>query len=306
MARGTRRLLEAEVCQLFRLDADGNGLHAARVRPGRRVPAPPALSAAGCCWPRSRGAEPVRRRRTLWPSSTVGDLLVTPLHRGRERLGLLCAGSPPQRSFGDEDAELARAIAHLAAVAIKRAELIEGLTNANIIKDLFEALAAGATAFAAAKAAEVRCDLSAPYLIVCAEPAGVASRARASGGPRPRRSAAGLAALAPRSAIEAGPGPVRALLPLGRRRPQRRRPAAASVPRARPAKRRRDRRQRAARRAGERSRAYREALDAATIGRALLGDGGAIAYSEVGAYRYLVQIAADEAPRDRMRRPSTS
>ena len=47
--------------------------------------------------------------------------------------------------------------------------------------------------------------------------------------------------------------------------------------------------------------AYREARDAATIGRALLRDGGAIAYSQVGAYRYLVQIGADDAPRDRMR-----
>ena len=37
------------------------------------------------------------------------------------------------------------------------------------------------------------------------------------------------------------------------------------------------------------------------IGRALLGDGGAIAYSQVGAYRYLVHIAAENAPRDRMR-----
>ena len=51
----------------------------------------------------------------------------------------------------------------------------------------------------------------------------------------------------------------------------------------------------------EASRAYREATDAATIARALLGDGGAIAYSQVGAYRYLVQIGADDAPRDRMR-----
>ena len=35
--------------------------------------------------------------------------------------------------------------------------------------------------------------------------------------------------------------------------------------------------------------------------RALLGPGGAVAYSQLGAYRYLVQIAADDAPRDRMR-----
>jgi hypothetical protein len=38
-----------------------------------------------------------------------------------------------------------------------------------------------------------------------------------------------------------------------------------------------------------------------TIGRALLHDGGAIGYSQLGAYRYLVHIAADAAPRDRMR-----
>jgi DNA-binding PucR family transcriptional regulator len=53
--------------------------------------------------------------------------------------------------------------------------------------------------------------------------------------------------------------------------------------------------------AAEASRAYREALDAATIGRALLREGGAIAYPQLGAYRYLVHIAADDAPRDPMR-----
>jgi DNA-binding PucR family transcriptional regulator len=49
------------------------------------------------------------------------------------------------------------------------------------------------------------------------------------------------------------------------------------------------------------ARAYREALDAATIARALRQRGGAVAYSELGAYRYLVHIARDQAPRDRTR-----
>ncbi|HJS94675.1 MAG TPA: helix-turn-helix domain-containing protein, partial [Solirubrobacteraceae bacterium] len=53
--------------------------------------------------------------------------------------------------------------------------------------------------------------------------------------------------------------------------------------------------------AGGAARAYRQALDATMIGRALLGDGGAIGYAEVGAYRYLVHIAAENAPHDRMR-----
>jgi DNA-binding PucR family transcriptional regulator len=52
---------------------------------------------------------------------------------------------------------------------------------------------------------------------------------------------------------------------------------------------------------GDATRAYREAVDAATIGRALLGEGGAIAYSQLGAYRYLVHISAEDAPHDRMR-----
>jgi DNA-binding PucR family transcriptional regulator len=52
---------------------------------------------------------------------------------------------------------------------------------------------------------------------------------------------------------------------------------------------------------GDACEAYREASDASTIARALLADGGAIDYSRVGAYRYLVHIGADSAPRDRMR-----
>jgi hypothetical protein len=228
-------------------------------------------------------------------------LLVAPLSAGGERVGLLCAGSSEGRSFSEADGEVVRAVAHLAAVAIRRAELIEGLTKANIVKDLFEALAAGATAFAAAKAAEVRCELSSPYIMLRAEPA--ASGDRSTGAWRETAEILGreLGELAPRTAIEAGPGPVRALLSLGGRSPQRlealqracrelgqEHGAAIGVSETRDAP-------------GEASRAYREAVDAATIGRALLGDGGSIAYSQLGAYRYLVHISPDAAPHDRMR-----
>jgi GAF domain-containing protein len=299
VARGTRQLLEAEVCQLYRLDRDGTGVILLASDPPS-VLTPPVLSAAGLALDalEDRGGGPPR---TLWPELEVGDQIVTALTAGGERLGLLCAGSPPRRSFTEEDTELARAIAHLAAIAIKRAELIEHLTNANIVKDMFEALAAGATAFAVAKAAEVRCDLTGPYLMVCAEPGG--DRERSSGDWRAAAEVIGarLSALSPRAAIEAGPGPVRAALPLGSKTPQRLEEflricrelgketgAAIGVS---------ERRHTPA----EATRAYREAVDATTIGRALLGDGGAIAYAELGAYRYLVRIAADEAPRDRMR-----
>lgn len=300
VARGTHQLLHAKVCQLYRLEADGKGLVLMASMP-EAVSTPSALSASGVMLAAldGRGARPAAR--TLWPGMDVSDLLVTPLSAGGERLGLLCVGSHPSQAFADEDAEIARAVAHLAAVAIKRAELIEGLTNANIVKDLFEALAAGATGFAAAKAAEVRCDLTTPYLMVCAEPAGGVEQASGEWRAAAEELGRGLSRLTAHCAIEAGPGPVRAVLTLGSVRAQqiepvvhscrelgRRSGAAIGISELRQAP-------------ADSARAYREALDAATIGRALLGNGGAIAYSQVGAYRYLVHIDADAAPRDRMR-----
>jgi len=302
LVRGTAALLDADVCQLLRLESDGETVVPLASFP-ETLAAPAITSAAEVMLAgletRSRSSR--TPAQALWPAETLADLLVTPLAAGGERVGVLCVATKATRAFGEEDTELARAVAHLAAVAIKRAELIEGLTKANTIKDLFEALAAGATAFAAAKATEVRCDLTAPYLMLRAEPAG--SRQQSSGEWRNAAEALGrgLAELAPRSAIEAGPGPVRALLAFGSGR----RCAVDSLLRD-------------ARELGQRTGAvigvselrespadaagaYREARDAATIAAALLRDGGAIAYSEVGAYRYLVQIAADDAPRDRMR-----
>jgi GAF domain-containing protein len=299
VTEGLRRLLGAQICQLYRVDPEGDRVRILASAPAQTDESPELSTARLLTAALDSGARPAAR--TLWPELDVGDLLVAPLTAGGERIGLLCAGARTGAPFSEEDQELARATSLLAAIAIKRAELIEGLTKANIVKDLFEALAAGATAFAAAKAAEVRCDLTRPYVLACAEPG--AGRERSSGEwlAAAEEIARELAQLAPDSAIEAGPGPVRALLALRARAPQQLEGVL-----------------RASRELGSRSgaaiglselhedpadapRAYREALDAATIGRALLGSGGAIAYSEVGAYRYLVQIAADDAPHDRMR-----
>ncbi|HEY2440695.1 MAG TPA: GAF domain-containing protein [Solirubrobacteraceae bacterium] len=302
LVMGTARLINAQSCQLLRLESDGETLGALASFP-EELP-PPAVRSVTEVMVAGLEKRPHRPHRSpaqaLWPSERATDLLVTPLAAGDERVGVLCA-TAAERRFSDEDAEIARAVAHVAAVAIKRAELIEGLTTANTIKDLFEALAAGASAFAAARAGELGCDLTAPYLMLCAEPVGTREQ---SAGEWPTAAEAlgrSLAGLAPRSAIEAGPGPVRALLAFGSgRRPvvdgllhdARELGTAAgavigvSEIRDDPA---------------DADGAYREARDAATIARALLRDGGAIGYSQVGAYRYLVQIGAGDAPRDRMR-----
>ena len=299
LADGLRALLGAEVCQVLRTDAKSGGLTLLASSPPA-VPAPPDRTVEGLMTAAldGRGARPAAR--ALWAQLPVDDLLVTPLSAGGERLGLMCAGASPSRAFDEEDVEIARAVAHLAAVAIKRAELIEGLTNASIIKDLFESLAAGATGFAADKAAEVGCELSGPYLLVSASPAGARDQDAAEWPAAAEGLGQALGELVPAAAVESGPGPVRALLALGRN-PDRAEEAilraahelghrfgaviGVSEPRSG---------------APEAAGAYREARDAATIAHALLGGGGAIAYAQVGAYRYLVQIAAADAPRDRM------
>jgi GAF domain-containing protein len=299
LVQGMARLLGADVCQLLRLQPDGETLSLVASVP-EALAAPSTLSAAELTLAGLDEHVIGPRGRALWPSLDVADLLVTPVAAG-ERVGLICSAFTGERSFGDEDIEIARAVGHLAAVAIKRVELIEGLTKANTIKDLFEALAAGATTFAASKAAEVRCDLTAPYLMVCAEPAGAVDQSSVQWRASAETLGQALSDLAPRSAIEAGPGPVRALLSFGRGRGRASEAlvrecrelgvatsAAIGVSETRSS-------------TADAADAYREARDAATIARALNHDGGAIAYSQVGAYRYLVQIGADDAPRDRMR-----
>ncbi|MGA9857274.1 MAG: GAF domain-containing protein, partial [Solirubrobacteraceae bacterium] len=214
LVAGTSRLLGADVCQLLRTAPDGETLALLASSPeGMQAPAISSAAEVMLAAAQARGGR--SPAQALWPSDDLCDLLVTPLSVGGERVGMLCVASRAGRTFGDEDAELARAVAHLAAVAIRRAELIEGLTKANTIKDLFEALAAGAAGFAATKAAEIRCDLAEPYLMLCAEPAG--ARRQSSGDWRAAADALGrgFAELAPRSAIEVGPGPLRALLCVG-------------------------------------------------------------------------------------------
>jgi GAF domain-containing protein len=299
VATGARELLDAEICQLHLLEPGGARLHLLASSP-EWTPEPVGRLTAALLLdvlPDRRGPE----ARALWPELEDSKLLLAPLAAGQERLGVLCAASRPGTRFAPEDEELARALAHLTAIAIKRTELIERLTKANAVKELFEALQAGAVAFAATRAEEVRCPLSASYVLICALPA--SGRDAGTGEWQASAEALGrkLAELVPRSAVEAGPGPVRAVLSLGPRAPERIEDAlrrlsdlgrehGAVVGVSQPCA-----------QVEQAPRALREAQDATTTGRALLPDGGAIAYPELGAYRYLVQITPEDSPNDRMR-----
>ena len=94
---------------------------------------------------RSRGSTPwgkdapagVRTIPASLASSTTR--VAVPLVANDELLGLL-------RCAGTSQVDLARAVASQTAVAIKKIELIERLTEKNLIKDFLEQLAAGAPA----------------------------------------------------------------------------------------------------------------------------------------------------------------
>ena len=191
-------------------------------------------------------------------------------------------------------------MAHQSAVGIKKAELIERLTAENIVKDMFEALAAGSTEAAETKAAEARCDLTRPHLFLHAVPAPDAE-------PGPSwpelagRFEARLRRLYPRAFFDSRHDCLRVIAPLPTA-------AAAAVERLGQAC------QELARDEGvvvgysdvdrgsvSARRRMREAADAARIGRSLVGEGGGVSYEGLGAYKYLVHLELDDAPHDRYR-----
>ena len=213
------------------------------------------------------------------------------------------ARSPRRRSrppFGQEADELLRAVANQLAVALHKAELIERLTAENIVRDLFEALESGGDRRrrGARPRRRLRPRPPPPARSTSSPRRATATRGRGRRSPSaPRRGCAGS-----RPARCATPGreSLRALLPLragsddaDREELERAlrssgRPSAWSsgVSTLR-------------RGVGEGERSLREAADAAHIARALVRGGGALAYADLGAYKYLVRLPLDEAPHDR-------
>ena len=192
-------------------------------------------------------------------------------------------------------------MAHQTAVGLKKAELIERLTAENIVKDMFDALAAGSVQAAEAKAGEAGCDLGRPHMFLHVERAPKSGEQAPIGAELASRFEARLRRQSPRAFFDARHDRVRALAPLG------------GVPEAAVAAVGDVLGDLAAeeglviglsgvdRGATNARRRMREAADAARIGRSLVAEGGTVAYEQLGAYRYLVHLELDEAPRDRYR-----
>ena len=123
---------------------------------------------------RATAPESARPRATLGLTELGPELgrsgrsasVAVPLVAGDELVGLLSAD-------GTDEVDLARAVANQAAVAIKKIEVIERLTEKNLIKDLFEQLAAGRLlADLQQRAEHVGYDPEGRYLVIAATPAG--------------------------------------------------------------------------------------------------------------------------------------
>jgi GAF domain-containing protein len=306
VTRGARELLGADGCQIYRLDSETDELvlagsdptdaPALSPRPGGTALVLDLMRRAN-----GRGSRPGRRgaARALWPDLDENALLAAPLVAGDEHLGILCCLA--RREFTGEDAELLGAVANQTAVGLKKAELIERLTAENIVKDMFDALAAGSVDAAQAKAGEARCDLGRPHLFLHVERAPEAGEDAPVWPELAARLEARLRRVSPRAFFDSRHDRMRALTPLATDQE-------AAAERLRRACEQLARDERVViglsdvdRGAASARRRIREAADAARIGRSLVAAGGAVSYDGLGAYKYLVHLELDEAPHDRYR-----
>ncbi len=263
VARCARGLLQARACHLYLLEQGSEELEL-------RASAPVGADARTTLGLAELGPELARGGRA--------SRLAVPLVASDELLGMLVA----ERSTA---VDAARAVASQIAVGIKKIQLIERLTEKNLIKDFFEDLAAGRVGGAVeGRAARLGCDLDRPHLVLAAEPAADALE-RA------------LAGLLPGSLFDRREDSLRGLLrvPAGGERATtevvRRIHADSAVPLA----------------IGLSSvcvgvasfaEGFEEARQALFGTAVLERETSVVAFEELGAYKYLLRIAADGGVRD--------
>jgi GAF domain-containing protein/sugar diacid utilization regulator len=143
-------LLDARSCALYLLDPASEELRLRSSFPGAAQPRPTlALSELG--------------PELAWSGRSAA--VAVPLVAGDELVGLL-------HSEGTAEVDLARAAANVTAVAIKKIEVIERLTEKNLIKDFFEQLAGGRVqGDLAERAQRLGFEPNARYVVIAAAPA---------------------------------------------------------------------------------------------------------------------------------------
>lgn len=305
-SEGVRALLGCQEARLYEMDAERRRLElvAADRADGSSEAGPgqlPPVSATAVLLEllqqregRRDEASIGRVREALSLGPDASDVLVAPMTVGEEHLGFLVAAT--QNGWAGPDAEeLLRAVANQTAVALKKAELIERLTEENIVRDLFGALAEGHLQDAEARARQARCDLDVAHVFV-----ELGRAPDGAGGPlHSEHAEAGLRRLVPRALCDAGGERVRALLPLtGGGSATELEALDAALAQLGAADGTAIGRSDVHRGAGEGRGGLREAADAAHVASALQPTGGVLPYRDLGAYRYLVPLATEDGPND--------
>lgn len=192
--------------------------------------------------------------------------------------------------FGRDEAWMLETVAGQLAVALRTVELIERLTEENLVRDLLDAIAEGRGEALADRARAVRIDPDRPHVVVvlaALEPTGW------GGAPR---AADRLRHELPGALCDAGPERIRALLPV----------AGGTAEELARIDARLDGLGREERLAVGRSSlqpglaagpaSLAEAASAARVARALAPEGGARAWDGLGAYRYLAGVGGEAQP----------
>jgi sugar diacid utilization regulator/putative methionine-R-sulfoxide reductase with GAF domain len=210
---GVNRALDAERCEVLIAGPDGRLRRHDAGGPGGHV-------AAGTIWVDALStpvapAEAERVVSSLWNDLGPGVPVVAPLIAQNERLGLIAAWLPA--TVEGATTALASVAAHT-AVALKQHELIEWLTERNLLKDFLLGLSSGELApeALAELARRLRCDLDSPHVVVHIVPwSGDDAAGPASGWPSRAATVEGrLAARFPGALIDTLEGSMRALIPL--------------------------------------------------------------------------------------------
>jgi GAF domain-containing protein len=226
---------------------------------------------------------------TLPDSIELSELATDVGRRGRaDRVAVsLVAGDELLGAFvaeGTRELDLARTVANQAVVAIKKIQVLERLTEKNLIKDFFEDLAAGRLVDAANRAQRLEYDLRRPQVVVDAVNVDDAIE-RA------------IAALTRGSLVDRRDGSLRALVPVG--------PHGASGVLADLRRLHDDFGSAAAMGvsavcsdAQAIAQGFEEARHAVLGATVIRHDGRVLGYDELGPYKYLLRVAVDSGTRD--------
>jgi len=257
-----RELLRAASCHLYLLDPGSEDL---RLR---------ASAPAGSDARQTLGLSELGPELARGGGSTK---LAVPLVANEELLGLL-------KAKGTREVELARAVANQTAVAIKKIQLIDRLTERNLVKDFFEQLAAGGGSRAdlEGRAARLGCDLDERYLVLTVSPPDDELERR-------------LAALAPGSLFDRRDDSMRALLRIASG------DGAALVEKVRKAERGPETAigvSSPCKGAASFPAGFEEARHALLGTTVLQAKPGVMTYEELGPYKYLLRMSFDAGMRD--------